>query len=159
MIKPERLRQIITQSVPYFANNPEQLQLFYANGKIHSTGARSLSYQYQYELEIIATDFPDHPDLLFVPTMEFVREQQSELLYHPDKQQSITFEIDPNNNNTHDIYIKIPLTERVVVNQAGDQYQVHHAAEPQPTDWQPIEKLTIFVKGEKVYERTATTTS
>ncbi|QIM63127.1 phage tail protein [Pasteurellaceae bacterium Orientalotternb1] len=156
MIKPERLRRLITQTVPYFANNPDQLQLFYANGHIHTTGAASLSYQYHYELEIIVTDFPDHPDLLFVPIMEFVREQQSELLYNVDNQQKIQFEIDPNNHKTHDIYIKIPLTERVVVQQTGDQYQVHHAAEPQPTEWQPIEKLTIFVNREKQYERTAT---
>ena len=155
MIKPERLRHIITQSVPYFANNPEQLQLFYANGNIYTTGASSLSYQYHYDLEIIVTDFPDHPDLLFVPIMEFVREQQAELLYNPDSQQKIKFEIDPNNHKSYDIYVKIPLTERVIVRQEGDEYQVHHAAEPQPTDWQPIEKLTIFVKGEKVYERTA----
>ncbi|MGX2975360.1 phage tail protein [Ursidibacter arcticus] len=155
MIKPERLRKLLTQSIPYFANNPEQLQLFYSNGKIQTTGANSLSYQYHYELEIIVTDFPDHPDLLFVPVMEFVREQQSELVYNPNSQDKISFEIDPNNNATHDIYIKIPLTERVIVQQQGEAYQVHHANEPQPTDWQPIEKITIFVKGEKVYERTA----
>lgn len=159
MIKPERLRSLIVQTVPYFAQNPDQLQLFYANGNIHATGAASLSYQYHYDLEIVVTDFPNHPDLLFVPIMEFVREQQSELLYNPDNQQKIQFDIDPNNNQTYDIFIKIPLTERVVVSQTGEAYQVHHAAEPQPTDWQPIEKLTIFVKGEKVYERIATTTT
>lgn len=158
MIKPDRLRQRLTQSVPYFKRNPDQLQLFYANGNIHATGANSLSFQYHYELEIIVTDFPDHPDLLFVPIMEFVREQQAELLFNPDNQQKIRFEIDPNNHKSHDIYINIPLTERVIVQQAGEAYHVHHADEPQPTDWQPMENLTIFVKGEKIYERTATAT-
>lgn len=159
MIKPDRLRRLLTTTIPYFVNNPDQLQLFYDNGHIYTTGASSLSYQYAYELELIVTDFPDHPDLLFVPLMEFIREHQSDLLYNPEKQQKITFKIDPNNHKSYDIYIKIPLTERVIVEQIGEQYQVHHADEPQPTDWQPIERLTIFVQGEKVYERTSTVTS
>lgn len=153
MNKPQRLRSLLTQSVPYFANNPDQLLFYYAKGKIIATGAASLSYQYAYDLEITVTDFPDHPDLIFVPVLEFIREQQPELLFNPDKQ-AVEFEADPNNHNTHDLYIKIPLTERVIVQQDGNQYQVHHADEPQMTDWQPLEKLTLFVKGEKVYERT-----
>ncbi|MCT8606499.1 phage tail protein [Glaesserella parasuis] len=156
MIKPDKLRDLLTKTIPYFAKNPEQLQMFYANGKIWTTGATSLSYQYHYDLEIVVEDFPEHPDLLFVPVMEFVRLQQPELMTNPNKQDSITFEADPNNNATHDIYIKIPLTERVIVKQEGDHYQVHHAEEPQPTEWQAMERLTIFVKGEKVYEQMGT---
>ncbi|KEZ23038.1 P2 phage tail completion protein R (GpR) [Glaesserella parasuis] len=112
MIKPDKLRDLLTKTIPYFAKNPEQLQIYYANGKIWTTGATSLSYQYHYDLEIVVEDFPEHPDLLFVPVMEFVRLQQPELMTNPNKQDSITFEADPNNNATHDIYIKIPLTER-----------------------------------------------
>lgn len=95
--------------------------------------------------------------MLFVPIVEFVREQQPELLCNSEKQQSITFIAAPNNHRTFDLQIKLPLTERVVVTQSGDRYQVSHADEPQPTEWQPIGKLEIYVKGEKVYERTATT--
>lgn len=158
MIKPPKLRQLLSRSIPLFEQNPDRLQMYYANGKLHATGANSLSYQYHYDLEIIVEDFPHHPDLLFVPLMEFIRTQQAELLYNPTTQQEITFEIDPNNNDTYDIFIKIPLTERVIVVQQGDHYQVEHAEEPQPTDWLPLENITIFVKGEKIYERLATST-
>ncbi|MDP0338263.1 phage tail protein, partial [Glaesserella parasuis] len=72
MIKPDKLRELLTKTIPYFAKNPEQLQIYYANGKIWTTGATSLSYQYLYDLEIVVEDFPEHPDLLFVPVMEFV---------------------------------------------------------------------------------------
>lgn len=156
MIKPQKLREQLSTIIPYFKNNPEQLQLFYSNGKVRATGANSLSYEYSYDLEIIVTDFPDHPDLLFVPIMDFVRKQQAELIYNPDNKNKVTFEIDPNNHETHDIFIKIPLTERVIVTQENNQYSVTHAEEPQMQDWQEMTSLTIFVKGEKTYERTAT---
>lgn len=156
MIKPDRLRQLLTESIPYFARNPDQLQLFYSRGNIYATGAKSLSFEYRYSLEILVTDFPSHPDLLFVPVMAFVKEQQSELIYNPDNQQKITFEIEPNNHQSHDIYIQIPLTERVIVRQEADSYQVHHADEPQMTDLQPLAGLEVFINGEKVFERTAT---
>lgn len=157
MNKPDLLRERLTQTIEFFKQDPDRLQLFYDNGKIWGTGAASLSYQYLYDLEITVHDFPLPPDVMFVPIMEFVREQQSELLYNAENQQKITFIAEPNNNKTYNLQIKIPLTERVIVKQTGDSYQITHADEPQPTEWQPIGKLEIYVKGEKVYERTATT--
>lgn len=157
MNKPDLLRERLTCTIEFFEQNPDCLQLFYDNGKIWATGAESLSYQYLYELEITITDFPHHPDVLFVPIVEFVREQQPELLNNAEKQQNITFIAEPNNHRTFDLQIKLPLTERVIVKQEGESYQVTHADEPQPTEWQPIGRLEIYVKGEKVYERTATT--
>lgn len=155
MNKPDLLRERLTRTIEFFEQNPDCLQLFYDNGKIWATGAESLSYQYLYELEITITDFPHHPDVLFVPIVEFVREQQPELLNNAEKQQNITFIAEPNNHRTFDLQIKLPLTERVIVKQEGESYQVSHADEPQPTEWQPIGKLEIYVKGEKVYERSS----
>lgn len=157
MNKPDLLRERLTRTIEFFEQNPDCLQLFYDNGKIWATGAESLSYQYLYELEITITDFPHHPDVLFVPIVEFVREQQPELLNNAEKQQNITFIAEPNNHRTFDLQIKLPLTERVIVKQEGERYQVTHADEPQPTEWQPIGKLEIYVKGEKVYERSSRT--
>ena len=152
MLKPDRLRERLTKTIALFERNPDRLQVYYANGKIRSTGAETLSFQYGYDLEIIVTDFPHHPDVLFVPVLDFIRREQSELLFNPDWQENITFEIEPNNDKTFDIYIKIPLTERVIVQAENDHYQIQHADEPQPTEWQTLEKFTVFVKGEKVWE-------
>ncbi|MDP0267333.1 phage tail protein, partial [Glaesserella parasuis] len=30
MIKPDKLRELLTKTIPYFAKNPEQLQIYYA---------------------------------------------------------------------------------------------------------------------------------
>lgn len=152
MNKPDRLRQQLAETISHFASNPDCLQLYFANGNLRATGAESLSFQYAYDLEIIVTDFPHHPDVLFVPLLAFIRREQSELLFNPDWQENITFEIEPNNDKTFDIFIKIPLTERVIVQAENDHYHIQHANEPEPTEWQVLEKFTVFVKGEKVWE-------
>lgn len=163
MIKPDKLRKLLTDTLSHFAKNPDQLRLYYANGKIRATSAASLSFEYVYDLELTIIDFPYHPDLLFVPLQAFIREQQPDLLLNPQKSEDgIKFEVEPNNHKTHDIYVKIPLTERVVVTQEGGSYEARHAEEPQPTEWQPIENLTIYLRNldtrefDKIYERITT---
>ncbi|MDP8173125.1 phage tail protein [Pasteurella skyensis] len=149
MYKPDRLRKLLSKRVPYFQQNPDALQLFYANGHIHSTGATSLSWQYHYDLEIIIEDFPDSPDLIFLAVQEFIRVEQAELVLNTSKQQGVRFEVDPNNNETYDLSITIPLSERVIVSVEDNAYQIKHAEEPQPTDWQEIERIQIYVRNEQ----------
>ncbi|MBR0573347.1 MULTISPECIES: phage tail protein [Pasteurellaceae] len=149
MYKPDRLRKLLSKRIPYFKQNPDALQLFYANGYIHSTGATSLSWQYHYDLEIIIEDFPDSPDLIFLAVQEFIKVEQAELVLNPNKQQDVKFEADPNNNETYDLSITIPLSERVIVSVENNAYQIKHAEEPQPTEWQEIERIQIYVRNEQ----------
>ncbi|SUB59070.1 P2 phage tail completion protein R (GpR) [Phocoenobacter uteri] len=148
MFKPDRLRKLLTKRIKYFRQNPDTLQLFYANGHIKSTGATSLSWQYHYDLEIIVTEFPDSPDLIFLAIQEFIKVEQSELLHNTAQQDSIKFEIDPNNNETFDISISIPLSERVIVSVKDSAYQITHAEEPKPIDWIEMERIRIYVQNE-----------
>lgn len=153
MIKPERLRELLTQTISHFISNPEKLILQYGEGQIYATGGKSLSFEYAYPLEVIAIDFPLHPDVFFVPILAFLHTEQQELLHNPEYRGKIIFEIDSNNNNTYDIYIRLPLTERVIVKENNGSYQAKHANEPQLTDHQPLKKwnLQVFVKGEEIY--------
>ncbi|PID51473.1 MAG: hypothetical protein CR960_00590 [Pasteurellales bacterium] len=148
MFKPDRLRTLLTKRIKYFRQNPDTLQLFYANGHIKSTGATSLSWQYHYDLDIVVTDFPQSPDLIFLAIQEFIKVEQSELLHNTAQQDSIKFEIDPNNNETFDISISIPLSERVIVSVKDNTYQIKHADEPKPIDWQEMEQIQIYVQNE-----------
>ncbi|MDH2998107.1 phage tail protein [Pasteurellaceae bacterium LFhippo2] len=155
MIKPDRLRNQLTKVIDYFKSNPDALILQYDNGRIKATGGKSHSFEYHYDLEIIVQDFKYHPDVLFVPVLEFVRTEQSELLHNPTNQEKITFEIDTLNNKTYDIYIKIPLTERVVVKEENGLITANHANEPQPTEWEPfdLERVRIYLgDSELVYD-------
>lgn len=146
----------LEQLIPYFKQNPDNLQLFYTDGKLTSTGAKSLSYECAYTLEMIVTDYKGSPDILFLAIQDFIRTEQSDLIYNPDKQNDITFEIEPLNNETYDIAIRIPLTERVIVKNNDKTLEVYHAPEPQIPD--PLLELSldlIHVKGtteEKVDE-------
>lgn len=149
MLKPDRLRQRLEQTIPDFKTNPDKLILQFDNGSIHATGAYSHSFEYHYNLEVIVTDFPHHPDVLMVPVMEFIRIEQVELLNNPDNRGKIQFELDRNNNKTYDIYLNIPLTEKVIVSENEGDYTVKHGKEPQLTDHLPIKGLKVYLQWAK----------
>lgn len=146
MIKPDKLRHLLEKTISEFKTNPDKLILQFDNGTIHATGAQPHSFEYHYNLEVIVTDFPHHPDVLMVPAMEFVRADQWELLENPTKRGSIKFEIERNNNKTYDIYINIPLTEKVIVSEEGGNYTVKHGKEPKLTEPLPIKGLKIYLQ-------------
>lgn len=58
MKKPNQIRNVIEQSNPAFKTNPDLLQVYIDQGQIISTGAQSLSFEYQYTLNVIITDYP-----------------------------------------------------------------------------------------------------
>ncbi|HDL3853035.1 TPA: phage tail protein, partial [Mannheimia haemolytica] len=51
MIKPDRLRALLTQTIDIFQTNSENLILQYDKGKIKSKGSQSHSFEYHYDLE------------------------------------------------------------------------------------------------------------
>ncbi len=146
MIKPDRLRKLLTSTIPIFQTNPEKLVLQFDNGKIKLTGGNTPSFEYHYDLLISVADFPNHPDVLFVPLNEFIRTEQSELLFNKDNWEKITFDLDRNNNNTYDIFISVPLTERVIVKDEDGGYKAYHGNEPQINENNPLSKLQIYLK-------------
>lgn len=155
MIKPDRLRELLTQTIDTFKTNPEKLILQFDKGKIKAKVSQSHSFEYHYDLELIAVDFPYHPDVLFVPVLHFVRNEQFELLQNPNNQDKIEFEIDRNNDETYDIYIRIPLTERVIVKDENGHFTATHAAEPEIADTSPFSELTeyeVYLQDELIYQ-------
>ncbi|EXI61675.1 tail completion protein R [Mannheimia granulomatis] len=155
MIKPDRLRELLTQTIDTFKTNPEKLILQYNKGKIKSRGSKSHSFEYHYDLELIVVDFPYHPDVLFVPVLTFVRNEQFELLQNPEYQDKIEFEIDHNNHESYDIYIRLPLTERVIVKEQDGHFTATHADEPNIADTSPFSELTgyeVYLQDELIYQ-------
>lgn len=67
MFKPKSLRDALTDAVPVLKANPEMLRVFIDSGKLASTLAVSLSFENQYTLNVIVTDFPGDIDLILVP--------------------------------------------------------------------------------------------
>ncbi len=143
MKKPASLRAALSDAVPALARNPENLHIFVDEGRVVATGARTLSFEYQYTLTLIVVDFADSSDAIMVPVLAWLRVHQPEVFFNPDQQrEGFKFEADILNHSTVDLAIKLPLTERVTVTVDGSGYLVEHHDEPvneydDPATWRP----------------------
>ncbi|NXZ90328.1 phage tail protein [Serratia fonticola] len=113
MLKPDSLRAAIAADVPYIAKNPDCLHIFIDKGGTFSTLAPSISFEYQYTLNLVVTHDVDSADLLIVPILNWLRTNQPDIMANPDKRgDGFTFEADFLNNSLRDISIDLKLTER-----------------------------------------------
>ena len=142
MLKPNQLRKVLTDSVPLLQRNPDSLNVFIDSGRIVSTLATSLSFEYQYRLNLVITDYTGNIDLLIVPMLEWLRVNEPDIMATKDKQQNgFTFKADVISDTASDISIDLQLSERVIVKQVGDALHVEHVGEnPLPdNDARPLQ--------------------
>lgn len=134
MKKPDTLRAALVAANAWLASNPDKLLVFVDDGAVMATLAPGLSYEYDYTLNVIVTDFSGDTDALMVPLLAWVRVHQSDLLDNPDKQRTgIRFEADILDNDRCDLSIKLQLTERAVVADDGSgTLTITYPPEPQP---------------------------
>ncbi|OOW70661.1 phage tail protein [Xanthomonas axonopodis pv. martyniicola] len=131
MIKPASLRAHLVAALPDLARDADRLLVFIDAGSLVSTFQPGLSFEYQYTLNLILTDYAGHPDRVMLPLLQWVQVNQSELLSNPARRGEIAFEADILANDAVDLSIKLPLTERVVVTVTdGGGYDMAHAPEP-----------------------------
>lgn len=152
MLKPKQLREALTNSVPLLARNPDSLNVFIDSGRIASTLASSLSFEYQYQLNLVITDYADNIDLVMVPVLAWLRENQPDIMATEEKRRTgFTFKVDVLSDTLCDISIDLQLTERVIVKQDGDALHVNHIGEP-PLPDNVNRPLQLYVHGELVSE-------
>jgi len=152
MLKPKQLREALTNSVPLLARNPDSLNMFIDSGRIVSTLASSLSFEYQYQLNLVITDYADDIDLVMVPVLAWLRENQPDIMATEEKRRTgFTFKADVLSDTLCDISIDLQLTERVIVKQDGDALHVNHIGEP-PLPDNVNRPLQLYVHGELVSE-------
>lgn len=152
MLKPKQLREALTSSVPQLARNPDSLNMFIDSGRIVSTLASSLSFEYQYQLNLVITDYADDIDLVMVPVLAWLRENQPDIMATEEKRRTgFTFKADVLSDTLCDISIDLQLTERVIVKQDGDALHVNHIGEP-PLPENVNRPLQLYVHGELVSE-------
>ncbi|MFK0666573.1 phage tail protein [Aeromonas salmonicida] len=148
MEKPKQIREVLQKCVPLLRQNPDHMMIFVDKGKLVATGAASLSFEYQYELTIIVADFAQNVNTVMVPLLAWIRQYQPELMMNSDKRENaMRFEVEIQNNETCDIEIKLPLTERVKVWKDEQGLHFEHLPEP-PED--PYDGITweLFINGE-----------
>lgn len=114
MLKANLLRQYLTEEVPFFRRHPESLTVYAENGHVEITGSAGRSFRYHYPLNILVLRYPDALDTLIVPLTDWLRRHQPELLFNPDwRRGGIVFDADILDDDTADILLSVPLSERV----------------------------------------------
>ncbi|CNL62764.1 phage tail protein [Yersinia aldovae] len=152
MLKPDSLRSAILKAVPYIKQNPHCLHVFIDKGAIIATLAPSLSFEYQYTLNLVVTDYADSLDLIVVPILHWLRTNQPDMMANPDKRQDcFTFGVDYLDNEVRDISIDIKLTERVIVKEQDGTLNVTHLDEPVPPE-HFIKSYKMGIDGKTVAE-------
>ncbi|AOF18892.1 phage tail protein [Yersinia enterocolitica] len=152
MLKPDSLRANIMKTVPYIRKSPDCLHVFIDNGVIIATLAPSLSFEYQYTLNLVITDYADNLDLIIVPILHWLRTNQPDIMANPDKRpDGFTFEVDYLDNKLRDISIDLKLTERTIVKEQEGVFTVTHLDEPVPPEYF-VKSYKVNVDGETVAE-------
>ena len=152
MNKPNSLRQHLLEHITELRNDPDRLLIFIENGKVRSTAAAGLSFEYEYSLQMIITDFAGHPDSVMIPLLGWLRTNQHELLANFDKNKDgIQFDAEIMANDLVDLSITLPLSERVTVKlQPDGALDVKHPDEPQLTEHLPQQRYDLIIDGEPV---------
>ncbi|MGT7823774.1 phage tail protein [Escherichia coli] len=150
MLKPDSLRRALTDAVTVLKTSPEMLRIFVDNGSIASTLARSLSFEKRYTLNVIVTDFTDDFDLLIVPVLAWLRENQPDIMTtDAGQKKGFTFYADINNDSSFDISISLMLTERTLVSEVDGALHVKNIPEPPPPE--PVTRpMELYINGELV---------
>lgn len=153
MLKPKQLREALTRSVPLLQRNPDSLNMFIDSGRIASTLAASLSFEYQYQLNLVITDYGGDIDLVMVPVLAWLRENQPDIMATEEKRRSgFTFKADVISDTLCDLSIDLKLTERVIVREQDGALHVNHVGEPPLPENVPW-PARMYAGGELVSER------
>lgn len=140
MNKPQSLRRALNKAVPYVHDNPDKLHLFVDNGALVATGARSMSWEYRYTLNVVIEDFSGDQNLLMAPVLLWLSENQQDAINNPEMREKLfTFEVDILRNDICDISLNLQLTERVLVSTDGSVSSVEAVEEPD----EPEEMWTV----------------
>jgi hypothetical protein len=119
MIKLASFRAALAAACPWIARNPENLHVRIERGEVHSTMAGGLSFEYQYDMVALVTDYTGPADILFLPIIAWLWDAQPDILLNPARRADFAFEVDVLDAEKCDIEIQLSkLTERVIVSLA-----------------------------------------
>lgn len=146
MKKPHHLREYLLKAIPDLSPDQDRLLIFTNNGTLCSTLATSYSFEMKYTLDMTITDYAGDVDIIGVVLFTWIAEYQSELMANLGKgKEAITFEAELIDNSKYDINFKIPLTERVIVNQNDEgKLVLSYPSEPQYTNFESATEFSVL---------------
>jgi hypothetical protein len=155
MLKPKSLREALINHVPSLAQNPDSLRMLMPSGQVISTLAPSLSFEYHYQLTVNITDYADDIDLITVPILAWLHENQPDMMTSAERRRTgFIFKTERLSDTLCHISIELQLTERVIVRQEGDALHVDHLGEP-PLPENVDRPKQLYVNGVLVSELSA----
>ena len=159
MLKLNSLRSLLLSCLPNEMRDPERLKVIGENGRILSTGTRSLSFEYQYTAFVRVLDYSGHADAIIVPVIAWLQRNQYEQMQNPAlREKAIQFRVEPLTPQTFDIGIWLQLTETVCVSKdpaapskQPNRLRVEHMDEPVPEAFvDEQERWELWFRDEKM---------
>ncbi|MDM1022067.1 phage tail protein [Acinetobacter sp. VNK23] len=147
MKKPQSLKDHLLSAVSELQRNPDRVLVFADEGSIRCTLANGLSFEYVYTLTLILTDYAGDLAAVSIPTLDWIRFHQPDLLANLEKaKNAIKFEAEILSNDKVDLMIQIPVTERVIVKQQGTDLSINYPGEPHYHKAEESKTVTLFDK-------------
>lgn len=132
MKKAELLREALIAANTWCKANPELITVWVEKGSIETQATGEPSFMYRYTIQVLAVDFPGQVDDLMLPIMEWVWHYQPDLLINPDNNRKVEFDADIISDDMADVLFKVPVWERVMVENVNGKPVATHLAEDRP---------------------------
>lgn len=131
MIFDDSLRQLLTQKVEFFAQNPDRLIISVEKGSLKWSG-HGLSHVQKYQLLVEVDEWPERLDAnsIIVPILDWYQQNQDPL--PPNAPSAVTFETYVLSNYTTTVVFAIKVEEIVRVSISANGEYVFGAC-PQPS--------------------------
>ena len=153
MLKPNSLREHLSQAVPALRRDPDKLSVFLKDGKLVAAAGETLSFEYRYTLNLLLLDYAEHSDAVMVPLLAWLRVNQPEIAENPDlREKAVRFEVEFLNLKSVDLSIEVDLTERVLVRprEGAPGFDVKHVGEPAHLGDMPKGETWNFYLGDEL---------
>ncbi|MGO4746840.1 phage tail protein [Serratia quinivorans] len=148
MLKPEQLRTALISALPDLQAHPDKLHISLDNGRVVSTLGPSLSFEYQYQLNLALSDQSAEEELVMVTVLTWLRSHQPDILANAEKRKSgFAFKRDVSAAGQLDLQLQ--LTERIQVEQREGALHITPLAEP-PEPENIIRFTQVYLHGELI---------
>lgn len=142
MKKAELLREALIAANTWCKANPELITVWVEKGSIETQATGEPSFMYRYTIQVLAVDFPGQVDDLMLPIMAWVWHYQPDLLLNPDNNRKVEFDADIISDDMADVLFKVPVWERVMVENVNGKPVATHLAEDRPRinggEWEEV---------------------
>ncbi|WP_408586590.1 phage tail protein [Novosphingobium sp.] len=135
MKKPGLLRAAIARVLPEVERDYDKLAMWVEKGGVRARLGENHGFAWSYELTILAAGYTNDPAALFFVIVEWVREQQPDLLAVGAA--PIAFEVDVMDERTVDVMIKLKLEEFVEAAPGAQPGEWQLAVQLQPVPLDP----------------------